>query len=376
MKRSIAVIAGVVVALLLFELLSSVVLMYYYRITRSGQGVFEREPGPLSSVNLVVAVVRRVWDAEDEPEPNAKERPEFNKKTEPSPFLVADSVLGYRAAPGAYVHSYFRRDSKREDWRAFRVKVTINSDGARWTGLPVRPGLRNVWIFGDSFTFGSGVNDEQTFSFLVQHAMPDRNVRLFALGGYSLTQAYLNLTRLRDEIGPDDVIVLGYADFYDLRHALAPSRLRRAESFRKQFSPDRLEDNFRLPRASLDPAGALKFDYIAENCRYNSGYCDRDDPPAAYRTGVTAALINAIARSTPARVFVLHFDGEVDNPVFAAIDSSVTRIRALDGDFDYEVRDDIEGFDPHPGPYWHHAISRRLLEHLPPVREGLQSSRD
>ena len=28
------------------------------------------------------------------------------------------------------------------------------------------------------------------------------------------------------------------------------------------------------------------------------------------------------------------------------------------------IQDDIEGFDSHPGPYWHYAISRRLLEIL------------
>ena len=81
-------------------------------------------------------------------------------------------------------------------------------------------------------------------------------------------------------------------------------------------------------------------------------------------TETTAALINYIAENTQAEVYLLHVAGDADNPVFAMI-RNVNLISALPSEFDYFIRDDIEGFDPHPGPYWHYAISRRLLEVLP-----------
>jgi hypothetical protein len=39
--------------------------------------------------------------------------------------------------------------------------------------------------------FGNGVPDELTFAGRLYEALPDWNVRLVVLGGYSLTQAWL-----------------------------------------------------------------------------------------------------------------------------------------------------------------------------------------
>jgi hypothetical protein len=80
-------------------------------------------------------------------------------------------------------------------------------------------------------------------------------------------------------------------------------------------------------------------------------------------TNATAALINYIADNTRASVYLLHIDGDADNPVFA-LTRKTTLVSVLASDFDYFIHDDIEGFDPHPGPYWHYAISRKLLQVL------------
>jgi hypothetical protein len=63
-------------------------------------------------------------------------------------------------------------------------------------------------------------------------------------------------------------------------------------------------------------------------------------------------------------VYLLHYDGSKQNSIFGFLSGSVHRISALKEDFDYSIRDDIMGFDNHPGPYWHYAISRKLIETL------------
>jgi hypothetical protein len=68
-----------------------------------------------------------------------------------------------------------------------------------------------------------------------------------------------------------------------------------------------------------------------------------------------------MARGSPARVLLLHFDGEKSNPVFAAIDPKIKIVSALQPDFGYFIRDTVLSFDLHPGPYWHYAISRTLI---------------
>jgi hypothetical protein len=81
---------------------------------------------------------------------------------------------------------------------------------------------------------------------------------------------------------------------------------------------------------------------------------------------ITAALINGIAETSSAPVYLLHFDGSKKNPIFGRLSDTVRRISALEEDFGYVSRDDVLGFDPHPGPYWHYAISRKLIEALAP----------
>ena len=76
---------------------------------------------------------------------------------------------------------------------------------------------------------------------------------------------------------------------------------------------------------------------------------------------VTAALANHIAESTNAKLYLLHFSGLADNPILHLLNKRFTLISALPSDFDYLITDDVMGFDRHPGPYWHHAIFRKLL---------------
>src|SRR5262249_6598211 len=102
-----------------------------------------------------------------------------------------------------------------------------------------------------------------------------------------------------------------------------------------------------------------------EDCALNQSYCAQPDPPHSEMTKVSAALINGIAIATKAPVYLLHFDGNADNPIFDLLNPRVFHISALDRDFDHFVRDNIAGFDLHPGPYWHYAISRKLLQSLP-----------
>lgn len=78
-------------------------------------------------------------------------------------------------------------------------------------------------------------------------------------------------------------------------------------------------------------------------------------------TDVTAALVNQIAARSPARVYLLHFAGSPGNPVRGKVSRKVEVIGAVRSEFDFVVQDGIIGFDGRPGPFWHYAISRKLL---------------
>jgi hypothetical protein len=62
-----------------------------------------------------------------------------------------------------------------------------------------------------------------------------------------------------------------------------------------------------LPKAALDAKGAIHITYVQRRCDENDGYCDRDDPTKDEMSRITAALINGIAETSGAPVYLLHF---------------------------------------------------------------------
>lgn len=277
----------------------------------------------------------------------------------PSPFRIPDSIHGYRNNSGSFEISYQKKSY--DTLQKFRFYVRILPDGSRYVGSPRDSSTtRNVHVFGDSFVFGEGVNDEQTFTYLLQSHFPNTRFQLHAASGWSLTNAYLNYRRLAEQIGPDDIIILGYAKFYDVRHVAAPSRIRYwGEPSAEGAHPEQ----FKHLRAQL-AGDRLVFDRIPLFCAYSGGYCDQPDPSDAYMHEVTARIINGIAKSTSAKVYLLHFLGPLSEEIRERLDRKVRIVHATPESYDYEMRDDINGFDGHPGPYWNHAIYRRLADTL------------
>lgn len=339
----------VLVVLVVLEAAASWLMLVHYRAAHVRDFEFH-DPSYSSLVNLA----RRFGQTVGLSDP-----PVVLEETSPSPFFRADPLLGYSAAPGVYTQSYSRPSPITGQY--LRNRVTIDADGSRWTGVP-RPGRPTVYVFGDSWVFGNGVPDELTFASHLHQALPDWNVRLLALGGWSLTQAVLNFDRLKD-IGPNDVIILGYAGYYDVRHVVAPSRLREIAAWLERTNQPL--PAFLMPKASLAPGGVLSFSYIDQRCSALGDYCRGADPSAKEMTAVTAALVNHIASRTRARVYLLHFAGAADKSLYAQLDPKVGVISAVHGSADSVVQDDIMGLDGHPGPYWHYAISRRLLAAIP-----------
>lgn len=352
-------VIGLLLTFVLFEVLSSSLLIYLYRYQQYELGDFKGEVSYFSSVNLISKVSKNVGLSS-----TSSGNISYDKRTDPDPFIIPDSILGYSASAGKYTHTFLKKHLLDEKWMSLKTKVTMNEDGSRWTGDNNGKILPKIYIFGDSFVFGTGVNDEQTFSYLLQNAMPDFDVKLFAFGGYSLTQAYIRFERLKKVIKPNDIIVLGYADFYDVRHVMAPSRIRKINEWTLQRTPQLMSTRLLLPKALLSKKGEIKISYVNRSCTENNGYCEKSDPSRSEMTSLTAALINHIANNTGADVNLLHFEGSHANPVFDLLNKKVSRISVLPRDFDSFIRDDIEGFDTHPGPYWHYAISQKLLETL------------
>lgn len=346
-------IATAVLLVIVVELIASFALLMSLRLANS-EKFTQTEPTYFSLINLPyrVGVSIGLFNGMQV----------YRTEIYPKEFTLPDPELGYRPKPGKFLVTYSRRVGVSDDWEHFRVKHTQNADGTRWTGDPGADYSSTVYIFGDSYVAGTGVNDEQTFSYLLQQARNDLRVRLFAVGGYGTTQAFILFNQLRDQIKPNDIIIIGYANFYDVRNVVAPSRLRAVEAW-FQTRLGQPPDAVLLPKATIDDRGVIRISHVQQRCSENEGYCELNDPPMSEMNRVTAALVNYIAENTEAKIFLLHIEG-ANTPLFDLLDDSVIKVSARPEDFDYFIRDDVEGFDPHPGPYWHYAVSRKLLEAL------------
>jgi hypothetical protein len=145
-------------SLILLELLASSAILYRLRASNT-ENVSRSEVSDISLINILhEAGVRVGLFAELEPF-------EYRRETQPAPFLRPDAQLGYAGRPGTYLNTFSRMRNRttRSQWEHARFKVTINEDGRRWTGHSADDNKPSVYVLGDSWVFGTGVNDEQTF---------------------------------------------------------------------------------------------------------------------------------------------------------------------------------------------------------------------
>ena len=121
---------------------------------------------------------------------------------------IPDPVLGWRPKPGIVAHSV-RSGS-------YDVTVTTNAQGLRGgrpTARATRPDTTRVAVFGCSQNFGSGVEDDETFSARVEASLRDVEVLNFGVHGYGTDQMLLRWEREGVDYTPD-VVVLAFAYYH------------------------------------------------------------------------------------------------------------------------------------------------------------------
>ena len=341
----------ILIVLFLVETASSLLLYFKYRNSipeLSGEGL---RPATVTLINNAITKFTRNTLF-------------FDKVSYiPNSFIVPDAAQGYKAAPGEYIVRFAKRASGTLEY--LNTKITIIPDGTRFTGsLPEQP-FRHVYVFGDSCVFGGGVNDEQTFTYLLQSVFRRSAFHLYAMGGYSWSNAYINIMKIKENITADDIIVIGYAAFYKERHIPSPSRLKYLQDWIDDTHPTQpLNPEIKVLHTQMNAAGDITFDTIPAYCRFHKTYCEQNNPSNDYVDRLSKALLTLIAKQTKAKIFLLHFSGPSSDPVLSQLPPNIELISALPKDFDYKIQDDILGFDDHPGPYWHHAMYAKLKERL------------
>lgn len=131
-----------------------------------------------------------------------------------------DPELGYVLARNSRVLVLHTSDDK----VVYEMRVTTDSLGRRLVPLDDRTAAeRFVMFFGDSFSFGDGVNDDETFPYHVGRRLPDVAVYNYGLSGYGPQHAVavIESRSLRSEVPQKRGVALyTYIDAHVHRAAL------------------------------------------------------------------------------------------------------------------------------------------------------------
>jgi hypothetical protein len=173
----------------------------------------------------------------------------------PLPDTVPDPDLGWRMRPG------FRSDKATHDSRGFRGSDEIGPRGPR----------TRVFAIGDSFTYGLGVEDHETYSAVLSR-LAGIEVINGGVNGYGVDQAVLLYEKESPDLRPD-VVVLGYFvdDFFRSTLGVTSGRSRASSTM---TSPETtVSSSFRAPpstrrssSSSIARAPPCDWSMVASGC--------------------------------------------------------------------------------------------------------------
>jgi hypothetical protein len=233
----------------MFLALRCIVAWRHLGATRLAQFLFERH-GWLGGILLTFAAVLAtfaiaeplVWLA-TAPSRNA---PKWGiEETHTVDFEDDDPYLAIRSIPGARsVHRCIKVPSRD---LIFSKTCTIGRDGLRITPQPDVHKSFHLAMFGCSFMYGAGANDEETFPSQIAQHVPEAHVYNFAFYAYGPGQTYLQLVDNRTNLLQEEQGAAFFLLMKDHVNRILP-RIQHAVTWTRKF-----------PAFTLDGAGRARY---------------------------------------------------------------------------------------------------------------------
>jgi hypothetical protein len=288
----------------------------------------------------------------------------LNQDIRPGGTLFAPHPkLGYALLPGQ-----FTIKQSQFSWTVTQPSAlhrVTRPDGAAPEGRDA------IWIFGDSFTYGMGVDDDATYSWLIQQKHPEIEVVNFGVGGYSTLQSLIELEEtLAAGVKPPRVAVIAYSSFHDGRNALLRGN-------RKSWIPY-VERYPEFPAAQVEEGklkyGMVKLEYtpwpLEERSALVNFIEEKSNKAQVITSGaqrVSQAIVLRFAdlckQHGIAFVFAgIYRDARTSSMVQWA---EAQGIRALDISVDYTRPENVLPGDGHPSPKANVAFANSLEPILP-----------
>ena len=128
---------------------------------------------------------------------------------------IPDPKLGW--VPKKGIHKFKPWSDKGKN-----TYLTINSDKSRFTGK-VKENKKKIIFIGGSITQGWAVNDDETFSSLIQKKNNNYKVFNYGVGGYGGYQSLLMLEKIIKDKDEVELIIYGLIPHHEIRNVAAGS---------------------------------------------------------------------------------------------------------------------------------------------------------
>jgi hypothetical protein len=161
-------------------------------------------------------------------------------------FFTANPTLGYTHLPGQFkitlADSYTFKATNLNN--TLRVTHPLNT-------YPPEDHKREIWILGDSITYGWSVNDEESYPWLLQENFPDYEIVNFGVSGYGTLHSLIQLREALESGKKPQVVILAYASWHDVRNTFIRIR-------RKMLASSSSLGSVNQPYARLTKEGKLE----------------------------------------------------------------------------------------------------------------------
>lgn len=132
-------------------------------------------------------------------------------------FQEADSELGWTNRPGKYLLTV----------DGLVVHIAIAEDGTRVTSHhPPAGASSDVAVLGDSFVYGYGLSDGETFPWKLQDAFPGWNFRNYGVPRWGTSQSYLQMKKILRSGDPPALFIYLFNVFHETRNIGEPVWMR------------------------------------------------------------------------------------------------------------------------------------------------------
>ena len=118
-----------------------------------------------------------------------------------SHLFIQDDRIGWKLVPGSKV--------RHSEQGQFDITYEIDENGFRKIDNTERSPDVSIYFFGDSFTFGHGVNNHETFPAIIKDKYVTEKVNVYNAGvaGYGIDQIFESFMKIKERIRSGDLVI-------------------------------------------------------------------------------------------------------------------------------------------------------------------------